>query len=108
MPPLLEKDIQRNIIDYLRLLKYVVFKHNSTQFGIRDGERFSFRNGDKGIADLIACSPKGRFVAIEVKKPGGKPSPDQLAFLDNVRSCGGIGILAFSLDDVVEALGTSH
>ena len=46
----------------------------------------------------------GRFVAIEVKGPGGKASPDQLRFLAEVRRAGGIGIVAYSIDDVIEAL----
>ena len=33
--------------------------------------------GRKGVPDLI-LSVKGRFLAIEVKKPGGKPSQIQL------------------------------
>src|SRR5438045_1951886 len=40
--------------------------------------------GEKGISDIIACSPVGQFTAIEVKKPGGRPSPDQLAFIESV------------------------
>jgi hypothetical protein len=52
--------------------------------------------GEKGIA----CSPEGRFWAIEVKKPGGKPSSDQISFLNLVRANNGIGIVAHSIDDV--------
>lgn len=101
----LEQDIQRAILDYLRIKKYVVFKHHSTGFTVRNGKAVTFRYSEKGISDIIACSVQGRFVAIEVKKPGGKASEDQLDFLKRVRANGGIGILAYSLDDVVEALG---
>jgi len=101
-----EQDIQKSIIDYLRIKKYVVFKHNSTQFGVRNGERFAFTNGTKGISDIIACSPRGTFVAIEVKKPGGKPTPEQLEFLERIKQTEmGIGILAYSLDDVIDKVG---
>jgi hypothetical protein len=39
------------------------------------------------------------FVAIECKAPGKKPTPQQLAFLDAVRTAGGIAGVAYSLDD---------
>lgn len=97
----LEKDIQKAIIDYLRLKKYVVFKHHSTGFTASNGEVRTFRYGDRGIADIIGCSPTGRFVAIEVKRKGGKISDDQTYFLDSIRRIGGIAFVAFSLDDAI-------
>lgn len=96
-----EQDIQKAILDYLRLKKYVVFKHHSTGFTVRDGKSVAFRYSEKGISDVIACSPQGRFVAIEVKKRGGKATPEQLDFLARVKANGGIAILAFSLDEVM-------
>jgi len=96
-----EQDIQRAIIEYLRLKRFVVFKHHSTGSTVRENKAVFFRYGDKGISDLIACSPTGRFVAVEVKKKGGRATPEQLEFLRKVRKAGGIGILAFSIDDVM-------
>ena len=43
--------------------------------------------GRKGVPDLI-LSVKGRFLAIEVKKPGGKPSQIQLLEQGKIRSTG--------------------
>lgn len=105
MKSISEQEIQKSIIDYLRLKKYVVFKHHSTGFAIREGRFNAFRYGEKGISDIIACSPKGTFVAIEVKRPGKKATPEQLEFLEQIRNRGGIGILAFSLDDIVGKVG---
>src|SRR3990167_10530073 len=99
-----EQQIQKTIIDYLRFKKYVVFKHHSTGSTIREGKPVYFAHGEKGISDIIACSPKGTFVAIEVKKPGGRPSPEQLDFLARVKANNGIGILAYSLDEVMEVI----
>jgi len=103
-----EQDIQKSIIDYLRLKKYVVFKHHSTGFAVRDGKIAPFRYGEKGISDIIACSTKGTFVAIEVKRAKGKPTTEQLDFLRDVIRNGGIGILAFSLDDVIGKVGDTR
>lgn len=55
--------------------------------------------GLKGSADLIACI-SGRFVGIEVKSSVGIQSKEQRAFQSAVERCGGIYILARSVDDV--------
>ena len=101
-----EGAIQKVILDYLKLKKYLVFKHRNV--GIYKQATNSYiplSFGEKGISDVIGCSPQGTFIAVEVKKPGGKPSPDQLRFLEEVKVRGGIGILAYSLDDVIAEIG---
>ena len=99
-----EQQIQKSIIDYLRLRKYVVFKHHSTGFTVREGKVAAFKYGEKGVADIIACSPKGTFVAIEVKRPGKTATPEQLEFLERIRNYGGIAILTHSLGEVVDII----
>jgi len=96
-----EQQIQKTIIDYLRLKQYVVFKHHSTGFTVREGATVPFRYGDRGIADIIGCSPTGRFLAIEVKRRGGKISPDQTNFIERIQAKGGCAFVAYSLDDVI-------
>ena len=54
--------------------------------------KFSF----KGAADWLGMLEGGRFLAVECKGTGGKASPDQVAFLDNVRKAGGLALI---LDD---------
>jgi VRR-NUC domain-containing protein len=85
-------------------LRFVVFKHRNVGIWKRASEHYiPLPFGEKGIADIIACSPEGRFWAIEVKKPGGgKPSSDQISFLNRVRAKNGIVIVAHSIDDVME------
>lgn len=41
------------------------------------------------------------FTAVEVKKPGGKPTAEQLNFLQRVQDAGGIAVLAFDEDQTV-------
>lgn len=53
-----------------------------------------------GSADLIACC-WGRFVSIEMKAPGKKPRPDQLAWIELVESFGGIADWADSVEKAV-------
>jgi len=56
------------------------------------------------IADLLVCLD-GRFVAIEVKRPGGKVTDGQREFLRKVTAAGGIAFVAYSVEDVVRELG---
>lgn len=60
----------------------------------------------RGCPDILACVD-GRFVAIEVKRPGGVLSEIQKSQLTKIRSNGGIAIVATSVSDVAEQmLGT--
>lgn len=70
--------------------------------------------GENGISDLLVCY-EGRFVAIEVKKPGWKPpgrnakSYDhyykQKMFLESIEAAGGVGFFASDVETVVERMG---
>lgn len=53
-----------------------------------------------GSADIIACC-WGRFVAIECKAPGKKPSAEQTAWLALVREFGGLSGVAWCKEDAV-------
>ena len=44
--------------------------------------------GSSGIPDIIACY-QGRFIGIEAKANGGKPTALQLKNLNDIKNCGG-------------------
>lgn len=59
-----------------------------------------------GSGDLIGLS-RGRFISLEVKRPGGRPSYDQKAWQRVVRRLGGVAEIVTSTDealDVVDAI----
>ena len=71
------------------------------------------RMGHAGVADIIGVLPMarqslldgtrstfGRFLAIEVKRPGQQPTQAQAAFLASVQMAGGLAFVATSVDDV--------
>ena len=43
-------------------------------------------------------------MAVEVKRPGGRLSPHQEAFLEAIRANKGIGIVAYDLETVMKVL----
>lgn len=44
----------------------------------------------------------GRYVGIETKKPGGRPTPRQLLTMDEIRKAHGIAILIDGNTDAIE------
>lgn len=58
----------------------------------------------KGVSDLIGVLRDGRFFALEVKRPGEKPSANQAAFLALVREAGGAAGVVERWEDARELL----
>lgn len=87
-----EQDIQKKIIDYISSIGGIAIKQN--QIGIY---------AQAGVPDLICCL-YGRFIGIEVKKPGQRPKPLQKAFIEAINKCDGIAFYATSVEDVKNEL----
>lgn len=56
-----------------------------------------------GVPDIIACI-NGRFVGIEVKRPGGIVSEVQKYHIEKINKSGGAAFVAYSIDDVKRKL----
>ncbi len=98
----LEKEIQKAIVDFLTISGVWVWRANrGAMVGEYKGKKRFVRFGVTGMSDLMGIF-EGRLLAIEVKRPGKKPTDDQQGFLDRVNSEGGIGFCATSLDQVIE------
>ena len=96
-PPRTESAIKREICDYLDA---VGIYNRVVQVGSVGGRT----NSGKGISDIIAIIPGGRWFAIEVKTQRGMLSKEQREFLDAIEAKGGIAMVARSLDDVISVL----
>lgn len=97
-----ESAIQKEILSFLSLCGFFVFRVNTT--GVYDPVRKVFRRlggfNMKGVADIIGVLPNGQFLAVEVKTATGRQSLEQKIFEKNVKANNGIYILARSIDDV--------
>lgn len=60
-----------------------------------------------GTPDILACV-NSRFVAIEVKRPGGIVSALQKANIERIRQAGGVAFVAYSVKDVAKYLQKEH
>ena len=90
--PTPEALLTRSVKDLLRSVGIFHFKHWGGPMGY------------PGVADIIGCY-KGRMIAIELKSPTGRATPDQERFLQNVNDAGGIGFVARTIDEVIDGLG---
>lgn len=106
-----ESDVVRACLDWLALRRIKAWRTNNT--GIYDPTRKVYRKfqGLPGVSDILGILPQtvdlngervtfGNFLAIEVKRPGEHPRPEQQAFLDEVKQRGGIGICVRSVTDL--------
>lgn len=50
-----------------------------------------------GIPDLLVCC-KGKFIALELKGPTGKPSELQLYNVEKIKEAGGIAMVLYPKD----------
>lgn len=57
-----------------------------------------------GWMDIVACSPTGQFVGIELKVGRNKPDDLQCLHIREVKARGGIAFVAWSLADIEEGL----
>ena len=58
----------------------------------------------KGVPDILACSPKGKFVAIEVKYGKNVASRLQEHNMKQIRDRNGFAMVCWDLDSLIFAL----
>jgi len=85
-------------MDYLVARGFRIFRRNV--MGILPVKGGVVRVGTKGMSDLYGWyRGNGMHVELEVKRPGGKLSPEQAAWLENARAD---NVVAFAVDSVEE------
>lgn len=99
---MLEKEIQRQILDYLEI-KHIFHWRNNTGAMVSEykGKKRFMRFGAVGSSDIFALK-EGKFYAIEVKTDKGIVSEEQQNFLENIALNDGIPVVARSLDDIIK------
>lgn len=104
-----EIDIQNAILAWLSWQKgCMAWRNKST--GVYDSTKKIFLKDRspfviKGVPDILGIW-KSCPLAIEVKRPNGKPSPEQKAFIERFRANGGIAFIAHSVEEVKAYLET--
>lgn len=98
----LEKDIQKQILDYLRLKKWFVAKNNTTGIYVKARDTY-ITNPSAGLADLTAIKD-GRVIMMEVKTKNGRQSPAQKEFEKQWTDHKGEYLLVHSLEELINLI----
>lgn len=109
-----ETPIVKAICKMLNKEGYMITRINSGARSVNQGKRFIWFSmwldiitgkwRRKGTSDILACSRKGRYIAIEVKVPGKEPTTEQYDYLEQVKWNNGVGIWATSAEDAEQQL----
>ena len=95
----LESERQAGIVRYLQLEKRVRFFIRVNGGGRSIGQCFvwfyklfigNVEQKGKGVPDIVGMLRDGRLFALEVKRPGEKPTEEQAVFLAMVNDAGGL------------------
>ncbi len=101
-----EETLQKAIVAHLRLRARpeVIWFHvpNGEHRSKRTGARLKAMGVQPGIADLIFLTPFGMY-AVELKRPGGRLSPEQKRFGEQ---CGKAGVNHAVIADIDTAIAT--
>ena len=94
-----ESQLQNAILDMLLQHHNVSHAHVMTTGKIKGRGGHWITLGYPGVSDIIGMTKTGKFFAIEVKKPGEKPTKQQLEYLEMVEDNGGLADWVTNVED---------
>lgn len=101
-----ETQLVRLCVSYLLVKGHYCWRNNTgatrASYTDKDGrtkQRY-WRAGIRGSSDILGVSKDGRFIAIECKVGKNKTTPHQELFLQEIKSRGGIALVAYDVDDL--------
>jgi hypothetical protein len=104
-----EASVTEQCIQFARI--HGVFLRRQNTGAARSGDRFVHFGAPgqcdyTGIVTAVRGGVKtpGLHIEVEFKVTGKKPSPEQLAYIDLIRSKGGIAFYADGIDDFIQNL----
>lgn len=99
-----ESALIKACMQYLSLMGYLPIRNNSGLVVIGNERKRAIKMGTTGSSDIIACSPDGKFIAIECKSTKGKLTRAQQEFLKKVESLGGKALVVKNIDELISLL----
>lgn len=99
-----ESDLFKEIQVRLSVLGHRLFRNNVGALKDEKGHWVRYGVCNPGGADGIGWTKDGRFLAVETKSETGRMRPGQQEFIDAVNKAGGVGVVARSVEDAVNAV----
>ena len=100
-----ESNLHRAIMLAASRAGHRLFRNNVGALKDGRGVWVRYGVGGNGGSDLIGWTRDGRFVAIEVKVEKGKPTEQQLAFVEAAKSMGCVAGVVWSVEEAMGLLG---
>lgn len=97
-----ETKLMHQIMAALSEKQCFVMRTNSGVYFDSKGNRITV--GFKGLSDLVGFRPDGRFFALEIKTPTGRPSKEQILFVDFCMSHGAIAGIVNSVESALKTV----
>ncbi len=97
-----ESQIQVAVMAYLRARGILCWPQNREKSG--RGARGAGHVGFRGLPDIGGVLPGGRAIHVEIKRPGGKPSPHQVGAIAMLRKQGALVFVASSVEEAEQGL----
>lgn len=110
MTPIRESEIQRDILRMCQRRHIRLWRSNAGMIQAKGtgGKTYMYRGAPAGTADIVGWKKENGvavFVALEVKRRGGKPTESQQQFIADVWAAGGIAGIVYSVDEAMRLLG---
>lgn len=102
-PSIREKEVMVACLSLLEWNGIVAWRNNVGRLPTADGKRW-VQFGKVGLPDILGCLPGGKFLAVEVKRPGGAKRSRQIDFVNSVKSLGGMALFVESAEELEAAL----
>ena len=105
-----ESAVIQQVKQILKVTGLKIQRINTGCFTIGEGANRRFiKTADAGTCDFEGYDNKGRFVAIECKRPsGGRLSPAQKERIADINRKGGVAFVAHSGEEALEQLKKNH
>lgn len=81
-----------------------IWRNNCGAYKDARGHFIRYGVASPGGSDLLGYTRDGRFLAVEVKYGRTPVTDEQRRFVDAVKAAGGVGVIAYCIEDVLEAL----
>ena len=99
-PKLSEKDIQRQVLDYLAIKRLFHWRNNTGMiFSEYKGKKRAFKMGQVGSPDIFIVI-LGQIIGLEIKSPKGKQSENQIEWQKAFEKAGGKYHLIYSVEEL--------
>ena len=106
-----ESDVLAACLQYLAVKGIFAWRQNQGAIPLKNGGYRRFV-GLRGVSDILGILPQrvpvvgegdvqfGNLLAVEVKRAGEKPRPEQAAFLERINERGGVALCVHSVGEL--------